>query len=152
MRCSDDSGGDNSWSPALLRSLGDVAPEILNRRLKMVRRRSVRFSRQSSEKRHRLRIALKKLRYALEMLGQLYNPKKTGRLLRAAKQLQEELGAANDLSVSRDLVAELARSGAAAAIAKAGNTVLDWHAQRLKSGERKTKKQVTKIRDNVSFR
>jgi inorganic triphosphatase YgiF len=152
MRCSEDSGGDGSWSPALLRSLDDVAPEILNRRLKIVRRRSVRFSRQSPKKRHRLRIALKKLRYALEILGQLYNPKKTGRLLRAAKRLQEELGAANDLSVSRDLVAELARSGAAVAIAKAGDTVLDWHAQRLKSGERKTKKQVTKIRDYVSFR
>ena len=151
MRCSDDGGGDNSWSPALLRSLGDVAPEILNRRLKMVRRRSIGFSRQSPEKRHRLRIALKKLRYALEMFGQLYKPKKTGRLLRAAKRLQEELGTANDLSVSRDLVAELARNGAAAAIAKAGDTVLDWHAQRLKPGERKLKKQVTKIRDHVAL-
>ena len=152
MRRSDDTGGNHSWSPALLRPLGDVAPKILNRRLKVARRRSAGFSKQSPEERHRLRIAMKKLRYALQMLGQLYNPKKTGRLLRATKRLQEELGAANDLRVSRDLVAELARSGANAAIAKAGDTVLDWHAQQLKSGKRKTKKQVASLRDHASFR
>ena len=117
-----------------------------------MRRRSAEFSRQSPEERHRLRIALKKVRYALEMLGQLYDPKKTGQLLRAAKRLQEELGAVNDLSMSRDLVAELARNGAAAAIAKAGDTVLDWHAQQLKPGKRKTKKQVTNIRSIAAVR
>ena len=53
--------------------------------------------------------------------------------------------------MSRDLVAELARGGAdAAAIAEAGGAVLDWHARRLKPGERKTRKQVAKIRDYIS--
>ena len=123
----------------------------MNRRLKRVRRRGAGFARQSPKKRHRLRIALKKLRYTAEVLAPLYGPDKTGPLLRAVKRLQEKLGDANDVRMSRDLVAELARSGAdAAAVAKAGGAVLDWHRRRLKSGERKTRKQVAKIRKKVS--
>jgi triphosphatase len=119
--------------------------------LRQVRRRGAGFARQSPGKRHRLRIALKKLRYTAEALAPLYDPDKSDRLLRAVKRLQERLGDANDVRVSRDLVAELARSGDdAAAVARAGGAVLFWHRRRLKSGERKTRKQVIKVRKKVS--
>lgn len=148
----EDRGSENPSSPALARPIGEVAPEVLERRMKAVRRRAAGFSRQSPEQRHRLRIALKKLRYAVEMLGRLYDHEKTDRLLRAAKRLQEKLGEANDLSMAHDLVAELAGSGTeAAAIAEAGDAVIDWHARRLHPDGDKTAKQVSKIRDSIPF-
>jgi triphosphatase len=152
MRWSEDHGGENPSPPALARSIAEVAPEVLERRMKVVRRRAAGFSRQSPEQRHRLRIALKKLRYAVEMLGRLYDPEKTARLLRAAKRLQEKLGEANDLSMAHDLVAELAEGGTeAAAITGAGDAVLDWHGRRLRPDDDKTGKQVSRIRDSIPF-
>jgi triphosphatase len=137
---------------ALARPLAKVAPRILKRRFKLVRRRGAGFAKQSPEKRHRLRIALKKLRYATEMLGQLYKNDKPRRLLHLAKRLQQELGEANDLRVSRDLVAELARGRPdAVAIEAAGDAVLDSRARRLEGREGKVKKQVRKIRDHSPF-
>jgi CHAD domain-containing protein len=152
MRWTEERDGEDPSSPGLARPVADIARKILQRRLKAVRRRSAGFSKQSPEDRHRLRIALKKLRYTTEMLGQLYGSKKPERLLQAVKQLQEELGATNDLHVSRDFVAELAQGGRdAAAITKAGAAVLDWHSRRLGRGERKIEKHVGKIRDYVPF-
>jgi CHAD domain-containing protein len=149
MRWSEQSAADRS-AAALSRPIARVAPKILKRRLKLVLKRSDGFSKQSSEQRHRLRIALKKLRYATEILGSLCDAERTARLLRAVKRMQEKLGEANDLRVSRDLVGALA-SGATErkAIAAAGDAVLDWHKRRLKSGERKTRKQIAKLRDKV---
>ncbi|MGE3784934.1 MAG: CHAD domain-containing protein [Alphaproteobacteria bacterium] len=145
-------GGEDPSSPGLARSLGEIAPEILTHRLKVTRRRAARFSKQSPEDRHRLRIALKKLRYAVEMLGQLYDRESAGILLRAVKQLQEELGDINDLRVSRDIVTELACGGAdAAAIADAGAVVLDRRARLLRQNERGVKKHAAKIREFIPF-
>lgn len=151
MRWSEQRDTTDRPSAPLSQPIAEVASRIVNRRLKRVRRRGAGFARQSPKKRHRLRIALKKLRYTAEVLAPLYGPDKTGPLLRAVKGLQEKLGDANDVRMSRDLVAELARSGAdAAAVAEAGGAVLDWHRRRLKSGERKTRKQVAKIWKKVS--
>jgi len=70
---------------------------------------------------------------------------------RAVKKLQEKLGDANDVRMSRDLLAELARTGTdGAAVARAGRAVIDWHRRRLKRAEGKTEKQLAKFRKKVS--
>ena len=52
-----------------------------------------------AEKLHRLRIDCKKLRYLLEFFARLYSPAKMKRLIKALKQLQDNLGEFNDLHV-----------------------------------------------------
>jgi CHAD domain-containing protein len=52
-----------------------------------------------AEKLHRLRIDCKKLRYLLEFFVSLYPPAKMKRLIKALKQLQDNLGEFNDLQV-----------------------------------------------------
>ena len=151
MRWSEKRGVPDRSSAALSRPLAKIAPGILKRRLKSVLRRSAGFAKQSPKRRHRLRIALKKLRYAMEMLGPLCDAEKTERLLRAVKRMQEKLGDANDLRMARDLIGELASGRAdGKAIAAAGGAVLGWHKRRLKASERKTRKQITELRDKVS--
>ena len=72
--------------------------------------------------RHRLRLAVKKLRYVGEFLLPLYGQRKTTRRFsHRLAELQEELGCYNDMAVTASLLAglgaESARNGAAAAIA-----------------------------------
>jgi len=72
--------------------------------------------------RHRLRLAVKKLRYVGEFLLPLYGQRKsTRRFSHRLAELQEELGCYNDMAVTASLLAglgaESARNGAAAAIA-----------------------------------
>jgi triphosphatase len=151
MRWSEQRNGADRSSGPLSQPIAEIAPRIVKRRLKRVRRRGAGFARQSAKKRHRLRIALKKLRYTAEMLAPLCDPDKSDSLLRAVKKLQEKLGDANDVRMSRDLLAELARTGTdAAAVARAGGAVLDWHRRRLKRAEGKTEKQLAKFRKKVS--
>ena len=66
---------------------------------------------------HALRIECKKLRYLLEFFGGLYRAGAADRLIKALKQLQDNLGAFNDCRVQQAslyrLAEEMARDGAA---------------------------------------
>lgn len=58
---------------------------------------------------HRLRIALKKLRYIAEFLAPLYPKKGVRRYVRKLRGLQEQLGAINDIAHVRATMARLLR-------------------------------------------
>jgi inorganic triphosphatase YgiF len=64
-----------------------------------------------SRRRHKLRIKVKKLRYAVEFFGSLYAGKKNKarlqRFRKALKELQDGLGALNDIAVHRILMRRL---------------------------------------------
>jgi inorganic triphosphatase YgiF len=66
------------------------------------------------EARHHLRIEAKKLRYAVEALSSLYGHKRVARYLGSLKDLQEELGALNDLVTAEPLLAGLSLPSEAA--------------------------------------
>ena len=55
---------------------------------------------------HQLRKSCKKLRYLLEMLRNLYKPKKVKRAIKALKQLQDNLGELQDLEVHIEILQE----------------------------------------------
>jgi CHAD domain-containing protein len=59
------------------------------------------------EPRHRLRIEIKKLRYALEFMAELYRSKasKQKKFMTALEGLQEQLGYLNDLATARSISA-----------------------------------------------
>ncbi|MGB3563877.1 MAG: CHAD domain-containing protein [Thermoanaerobaculia bacterium] len=58
---------------------------------------------------HRLRIEAKKLRYLLEFFRSLYDAEEIGRLVKALKQLQDNLGDFNDFVVQQDTLARFAQ-------------------------------------------
>jgi CHAD domain-containing protein len=58
--------------------------------------------------RHHLRIEAKKLRYACEAFASLYGEKPVHRYLRHLRDLQDALGALNDLVTAEPLIAALA--------------------------------------------
>ena len=56
---------------------------------------------------HRLRISLKKLRYAAEFYGPLFKKKKVRRYMKSIKELQDLLGALNDAGQVRATLSQL---------------------------------------------
>ena len=92
----------------LRQPIGEIAPKLLEPCRRRAKKRCKGFSDQTDEERHQLRIALKKLRYAAEVLGSLYDPAKTSQFNQRVKRLQDDLGYINDVRVGRDIVANLA--------------------------------------------
>jgi triphosphatase len=127
----------------LRQPIAALAPRILDRRRLVAERRAKGFAAQSAAERHRLRIGLKKLRYATEMLAGIYDADKVRRFTRRLKRLQDDLGDANDVRVGHTIVAELTRSkGGARAIGDAGKIVLAWHEDRLARREPRLRRHL----------
>jgi triphosphatase len=121
---------------------GDVAPDrlaelaepavafarrVLSEQYARTLKRGRRLKTLTIEERHRLRLAVKKLRYVGEFLLPLYGGKKSARRFsRRLAGLQEELGRYNDMAVTASLLAELGAEPGAAAAAIAG-----WQAHAL---------------------
>ncbi len=85
------------------------------------------------EPRHRLRIEVKKLRYAVEFLSSLHSGKGAStdqkELLAALEEMQEHLGELNDAETARELLARLLGRGAEAeAMVRYAERRLDRHA------------------------
>lgn len=76
------------------------------------------FAAQSPAQRHRLRIAVKRLRYATDFFGSLYDHQAVEPFATRLAALQDSLGYRNDIAVARRLIG--ASSGA-------GAMVLEWH-------------------------
>jgi triphosphatase len=90
-----------------------VAP-LLERRHKRARRLGRHLAEASTEERHRLRIRLKKLRYAAEFTACLHPGKQAERYARRLARLQDALGHLNDVAnAERQLGAALTRLGEA---------------------------------------
>lgn len=88
------------------RRVDAFAPRCLDKRAKQVRRLAGEALQGDATARHSLRVAYKRLRYALEFFAPLF----PGELLRhyhvAASGLQELLGRLNDLAVATELIGE----------------------------------------------
>ncbi len=83
------------------------AARILETRRRKLLKHGRGLSEQSDERRHQVRIDAKKLRYAAEGFQSLFGRKASNRFIKAVKQLQEELGALNDLATAEAVVAGL---------------------------------------------
>ncbi len=92
----------------------DFAGQALNRhRRKFEKRRRAAVGGDDAA-RHHLRIEAKKLRYAVEAFSSLYGRKRVRRYLNSLKDLQEILGALNDLAAAEPLLVSLPLSSGAA--------------------------------------
>src|SRR5579883_2623197 len=80
---------------------------LLARRLKKVSKRAKRLAELDARQRHKLRIGIKKLRYAGDFFAGLFSGRKAQkrlrRFLRGLKGLQDRLGALNDIAVHERL-------------------------------------------------
>ncbi len=132
-----------AWDGAFLNEVAAVAEALPHRDTRIVKfsRRVLRKLHAQTKKRgrrakaeydartHKLRIALKKLRYAAEFFAPLYGRRRATRYIRALKSLLDELGAANDAHGVGDVLALL---GQADELDFARGAIAGWYAARNK--------------------
>jgi inorganic triphosphatase YgiF len=137
----------------LERSAGDFAAHVLDRRRRKALKLGERFGELSAAQRHRLRIALKKLRYASEFFAALYAKKRTKAYLAARKDLQDRLGHLNDVAVAEQLIDALVGQAAPAAaeLRVAGGLVVGWHARGVAELEPATAQAWREFAERAGF-
>ena len=96
-------GGDELGRP-----LDEFAAVVLERCQRRVRKRGRNLAGLTAEERHRLRIAVKKLRYAADFMAPLYPPRQVAAYLRSLSRLQDVFGALNDHATAMRLLENVA--------------------------------------------
>jgi CHAD domain-containing protein len=93
---------DQNTAPAASVPIIEQAGPAIAKRYRRIRNKAKHMSMATPDAElHRMRIDCKKLRYLLEFFGSLYPGKKTDKLVRRLKKLQDALGAFNDLHVQQ---------------------------------------------------
>lgn len=119
--------------PPFVVPVGDVACNVLNRRLRHVRRRAHHLDDLTTEGRHALRIAMKKLRYTAEFFAPLYPGRSVQKFLKRMSTMQDVLGAMNDVAAARTILDQLVDDDngdtniARADLAGAAGLIYGWH-------------------------
>lgn len=119
---------------SLERKLIELADEVLDRRHRKAIKLGRKFDRLSDDALHRLRISLKKVRYATEFFAALYGKGETKPYLASLRRLQDDLGHLNDLAVAEArLTALCAGQGddKARALQLPSGAVIGWHSHAL---------------------
>lgn len=111
------SSADDLHTSPRERKVSRLAREALGRRLKTVAKRGEALDGMDPVARHKLRIKVKKLRYAAEFFSTLYGKKAQKRFSSALEALQDTLGALNDIAVGRELAQRLVEGQPEAAYA-----------------------------------
>jgi CHAD domain-containing protein len=132
------------------RKLPRTARRILNRQVKRVRKRAkLAVSREEGDL-HRLRIALKKLRYTAEFFAPLYPKRAVSRYLRKLRGLQNHLGELNDVANVRSVVAALLREKAKkdddGAMRYAAGAMVGWYGAQVPHTAKQAMKRYRKFK------
>lgn len=129
--------------------LTPVAASLLRKRHRKLMRAGQGFATMPLEQRHEVRIALKKLRYAVDFLGGLF-PGDAARLYRKGmSRLQDDLGHLNDAAVTAELVDRLASGQPQADVGAA--IVKGWYAHRLAAIEQEMVEAWTAFSETPVF-
>ena len=137
----DDLGKTKADGPGLDQPLADLASEALSRAHRKLIERGQGFEALSKSERHDVRIALKRLRYALDFFGGIFHGAGKKKFVKRLARLQDDLGGMNDVAVAETMLAQLvgvASEGSEPTppgalqgqLAFAAGGILGWHRRR----------------------
>ena len=140
----------------------DVARAALEGAYAGLLRKGRNFKKKSAKQRHKMRIQIKKLRYASEAMSPLFDEQRTKQFYKGLAGLQDGLGAMNDVVVAERLLAalvdrEVAAGGDAEAaerrtqLSYATGCVLGWHRCRAAKFNEKLHKQWRRFQRTEPF-
>ena len=130
--------------------LADLAPALLDRMAKKVRRRGRHIAKLSGPDLHRVRKSLKKLRYAADDLGSLFPRKAVKSFGKQCAGMQDELGTINDAAMAVTLAESLARDGQPGHVA-ATAAITRWSDKRRRKASRKLPEDWKDLRQASPF-
>ena len=106
------------------------ARKVLEKRYQRVRKRGRGLDKRSGAELHRLRIAVKKFRYATDFFSGLYEARPAREMLRRLARLQDILGAMNDAATAIDLTKQGSRGARGGSLIEARGILLGWSRRR----------------------
>lgn len=131
-------------------SARDFASGALTRLRKRLLKKSRGLATLSPEARHQARIALKKARYGAEFFNSLYPDRKAMRAyLRALEDMQDGMGALNDMAVANSLLDDIDAEGGAALRASAFTR--GWFAHAARQGVAHAEKSEKRLKELEPF-
>ena len=137
----DDLGRAGADAPGLDQPLSELASSALSRAHHKLLKQGNGFETLSKSDRHEVRIALKRLRYALDFFGSIFDGELKKKFSKRLARLQDDLGRMNDVAVAQSMLAGLvgvANNGSEPAapgishgqLAFAAGAILGWHRRR----------------------
>ena len=147
-------GADDDLLSRQKEAVTPFAARVLERRYRRVRKRGKGFARLAPADRHRLRIALKKLRYGVEFFAGLFPAKRVERFREVAAALQDRLGHDNDVDVASRLAREVVGRvdpGRLAEAAVGGGQLAGWYARQAGEVERETRRAWKRLKRQEPF-
>lgn len=113
-----------------------VLRDRLDHQHRKVRKRGRNFADMTAAERHRLRLAVKRLRYGVDLFGSLYGGKTVKRYRAATGRLQDRLGHDNDVVAAAAIVERIVERRPSAMVLQAAGAVLGWlrHDSRCRQG------------------
>ena len=142
---------DPALHGALMRPVRDYAEDVLEARYARVRKRGRKLAGRSASELHRLRIAVKKLRYAAHFFSTLYARAEADDLLDRLARLQDTLGAINDAATVQRLLDAAHPAPASHAVAEARGILLGWSRGRANALERELRRTWKSFRSGGTF-
>ena len=151
-------GWRDEADPVLLLRQELPLAEHASRMLTKSRKRLLRAARDPHrldvEARHELRLAAKRMRYAIDFFAPLHPTRRTAPWLRRLRRLQNMLGEDSDLAAARRAFSRLlaeAPKREREALAAAAGFALGWHTRRLADLPERLDRELTKLRDLPRF-
>ncbi len=127
--------------------LVELAAERLERRHQAVLAAADGVERAGIEARHRLRLALKKMRYAADFFAPIFSRKSAKAELKALARLQDSLGTFNDAAMAPSIAARAARTGSDEALA----FLAGWAAHKAEAAWAEAASHLTRLRKAEPF-
>jgi triphosphatase len=124
---------------ALQRPVTEFATLVLEKRYQQARRRGRGLAKRSPAELHRLRIAIKRFRYATDFFVSLYEGKTPGKSLKRLGRLQDILGAMNDAATVAGLLTQGFEGARGKRVLEAKGILLGWSRGRAVTLKRELK-------------
>ena len=142
---------DPAGQEALQAPVDDFAAAVLDRRYDQARKKGRKIGEQSPVELHRLRIAIKKFRYAADFFASLYEPGAAKQALKRLGRLQDVLGAMNDAATVAKLVARGFDGVRGRRVLEAKGILLGWSRGRADTLKRELKSAWKEFRTADKF-
>ena len=136
---------------ALMAPVADFAAGVLEERYGRVMAKGRSLGRLDSGQLHRLRIAIKKFRYASDFFAALYDENSARAALKRLSRLQDILGTMNDAATVANLAARGFRGMSGPAAREAKGLLLGWSRGRATTLKRELKGAWREFRDAGKF-
>jgi CHAD domain-containing protein len=118
----------------LFSSIDEIAPILIDRLWRGVRRDGKRLSSGGPEASHDLRKKIKKLRYSIEFFIEIFSRREVRDYLADLARMQQGLGVANDAAVAQALTAQLARAHPSPDLTRIEGFIAGWLAHQWSEG------------------